>query len=72
MHPTFHDRSAREHFLREHIEALRELGELREVDQPVDWNLEIGAITRRICETSRLVFLGQLEQFFQRTRRVIH
>jgi 4-hydroxy-3-polyprenylbenzoate decarboxylase len=38
--------------LREHIEALKELGELTEVDQPVDWNLEIGAITRRICETS--------------------
>ena len=37
--------------LREHIEALRELGELSEVDRPVDWNLEIGAITRRICET---------------------
>src|SRR5215831_11730357 len=37
--------------LREHIDALRELGELREVDQPVDWNLEIGAVTRRICET---------------------
>jgi 4-hydroxy-3-polyprenylbenzoate decarboxylase len=37
--------------LREHIEALRALGELREVDQEVDWNLEIGAITRRICET---------------------
>src|SRR6266508_2379656 len=37
--------------LRDHIEALRALGELREVDQEVDWNLEIGAITRRICET---------------------
>lgn len=37
--------------LRDHIEALRALGELSEVDQEVDWNLEIGAITRRICET---------------------
>lgn len=38
--------------LRDHIDALREIGELKEVDKEVDWNLEIGAITRRICETS--------------------
>lgn len=37
--------------LREHLEALRSLNELHEVDREVDWNLEIGAITRRICET---------------------
>ena len=37
--------------LREHIEALRAIGEVQEVDQEVDWNLEIGAITRRIYET---------------------
>ena len=37
--------------LREHLEALRGLGELHEIDQEVDWNLEIGAVTRRICET---------------------
>lgn len=45
------DRPIHYRSLREHIEALRELGELSEVDQEVDWNLEIGAITRRICET---------------------
>ncbi len=37
--------------LREHIDALRKIGELCEVDKEVDWNLEVGAITRRICET---------------------
>ncbi len=36
--------------LREYIEALRELGEIQEVDQEVDWNLELGAITRRTYE----------------------
>jgi 4-hydroxy-3-polyprenylbenzoate decarboxylase len=37
--------------LRDHIEVMRDLDELAEVDREVDWNLEIGAITRRICET---------------------
>jgi UbiD family decarboxylase len=37
--------------LREHIAALRAIGELHEIDQEVDWNLEIGAIVRRIYET---------------------
>src|SRR5215469_3769420 len=37
--------------LREHLDALRAIGELQEVDREVDWNLEIGAITRRIYET---------------------
>jgi 3-octaprenyl-4-hydroxybenzoate carboxy-lyase len=37
--------------LREHIAALRAIGELQEIDQEVDWNLEIGAIVRRIYET---------------------
>ena len=37
--------------LREYIDALRELGEVHEIDQEVDWNLEIGAITRRCYET---------------------
>jgi len=38
------------HSLREYIEALREIGELVEVEREVDWNLEIGAITRRVNE----------------------
>ena len=48
--------------LREHIEALRALGELREVDQEVDWNLEIGAITRRICETGGPAVLDRADR----------
>lgn len=37
--------------LREYIEVLRAIGELQEIDREVDWNLEIGAVTRRIYET---------------------
>jgi len=33
--------------LREYIDALKEIGEIQEIDQEVDWNLEIGAIIRR-------------------------
>ncbi|MBW4595661.1 MAG: UbiD family decarboxylase [Brasilonema angustatum HA4187-MV1] len=33
--------------LREYIDVLKEIGEVQEIDQEVDWNLEIGAITRR-------------------------
>ncbi len=33
--------------LREFLDALRELGDLQEIDREVDWNLEMGAITRR-------------------------
>src|SRR5947209_6292764 len=37
--------------LREYIEELRKIGELVEVHEEVDWNLEIGAIIRRCYET---------------------
>src|SRR5258708_31336933 len=37
--------------LREYLGALRDLGELQEVAHEVDWNLEIGALTRRCYET---------------------
>ena len=37
--------------LREYIDALKAIGELQEIDQEVDWNLEIGAISRRCYET---------------------
>ena len=37
--------------LREFLDALRDLGDLREVDFEVDTNLEIGAIVRRVHET---------------------
>ncbi len=37
--------------LREYIDALKEIGEVQEIDQEVDWNLEIGAIARRCYET---------------------
>lgn len=33
--------------LREYIDALKAISELQEIDQEVDWNLEIGAISRR-------------------------
>jgi UbiD family decarboxylase len=44
--PTKHLRS-----LREYIEALETIGEVQHVEREVDWNLEIGAITRRVYET---------------------
>lgn len=37
--------------LREWLDALRENGELVEVEKQVDWDLEIGAITRRVYDT---------------------
>ena len=37
--------------LREYLAALKEIGELVEIDREVDWNLEIGAIIRRCYET---------------------
>jgi 4-hydroxy-3-polyprenylbenzoate decarboxylase len=36
--------------LREYVEALRDLGEVQEIDVPVDLNLEMGAIIRRSYE----------------------
>jgi UbiD family decarboxylase len=36
--------------LREHIDALKALGEVQEIDVEVDWNLEMGAIIRRSYE----------------------
>jgi UbiD family decarboxylase len=36
--------------LREYIDALKTLGEIQEIDVPVDWNLEMGAIIRRSYE----------------------
>ncbi len=38
--------------LREWISALEKAGELQRVGAEVDWNLEVGAIVRRICETN--------------------
>ena len=37
--------------LREWLEVLEREGELARVNVEVDWNLELGAIVRRICET---------------------
>ena len=37
--------------LRDYVEALRELGEVIEIDREVDWDLEMGAIARRCYET---------------------
>jgi 4-hydroxy-3-polyprenylbenzoate decarboxylase len=36
--------------LRDYVEALREIGEVVEIDREVDWSLEMGAITRRCYE----------------------
>ncbi len=36
--------------LREFMQACDDVGELVTIDQEVDWNLEVGAISRRICE----------------------
>ena len=36
--------------LREFMEACDDAGEMITIDQEVDWNLEAGAISRRICE----------------------
>lgn len=36
--------------LREFLDALSQIGEVQPIDQEVDWNLEIGAITRRSYE----------------------
>ena len=36
--------------LRDYVEALRHMGDIKEVEREVDVNLEIGAIIRRSCE----------------------
>jgi len=36
--------------LRDFLEALERSGDVVRVDREVDWNLEAGAITRRVCE----------------------
>ena len=36
--------------LREFVEDLEKQGELIEVDAEVDWNLEVGAVSRRLSE----------------------
>jgi 4-hydroxy-3-polyprenylbenzoate decarboxylase len=35
---------------REYIEALRKSGDLVDITEEVDWDLELGAIVRRVCE----------------------
>ena len=35
---------------REYVDVLTELGEVQPIDREVDWNLEMGAITRRCYE----------------------
>ena len=38
------------HDLREFMKACEDAGEMVTIDKEVDWNLEVGAISRRICE----------------------
>jgi 4-hydroxy-3-polyprenylbenzoate decarboxylase len=35
---------------REYIKALKKTGDLVEIKDEVDWDLEMGAIVRRMCE----------------------
>lgn len=37
---------------REYIEKLKDLGEVKEIQEEVDWNLEMGAIIRWCNENS--------------------
>lgn len=46
--PNFKPRHVKD--LREHLAILAQYGDLVEVHEPVDWNLEIGAIIRRVNE----------------------
>ena len=39
--------------LREYVDQLKGLGEIVEIDAEIDWNLELGAITRRSYELRR-------------------
>ena len=36
--------------LRDYLDILEEFDELQRIDQEVDWNLEMGAITRRVYD----------------------
>jgi 4-hydroxy-3-polyprenylbenzoate decarboxylase len=56
--------------LREYLDALRGLGELVEIEQEVDWNLEIGAIIRRCYETGAPAPLFQRVKGIERGFRV--
>src|SRR5258708_36112909 len=43
--------------LREYLDALRDLAELQAVAHEVDWNLAIGAVSRRCYETGAAALL---------------
>ena len=45
------DRSSIPRSYREYLKKMVEMGEFFEIDEEVDWNLEIGAICRRAAET---------------------
>jgi UbiD family decarboxylase len=47
--PNFKPRHVKD--MREYVAILAEQGDLVEIDEPVDWNLEVGAIIRRVNET---------------------
>jgi 4-hydroxy-3-polyprenylbenzoate decarboxylase len=50
--------------LLEYIAALREIGEIQEIDAEVDWNLETGAIIQRSYD------LGATAPLFNRSRGI--
>lgn len=50
--------------LREYVKALREIGEIQEINAEIDWNLEMGAIIQRSYE------LGAPAPLFNRIRGI--
>ena len=48
--PVNVDRSAIPRTYRHYLEKLQDMGEMREIDDEVDWNYESGAILRRATE----------------------
>jgi UbiD family decarboxylase len=57
--------------LREYIDALRSLGDIQDVEREVDWDLEIGAITRRVYETGSPAPLFNRVKGFSKGFRVL-
>lgn len=57
--------------LREYVESLESQGELRRVKAEVDWNLEIGAITRRLIDTKGPAPLFENIKGYARGKRIL-
>lgn len=57
--------------LREWLSALERAGELQRVSTEVDWNLEAGAVVRRVCETSGPAILFEKIKEYPRGFRIL-